>query len=180
MNPVPKRTSQKRTGDDTASSKTQDTSMKRLASTAIVPAIAAALLSACATPEPYTGPTLADVMAKQARKAGRADIDAVLGKKLPPSITPNGMKADMMYKSDGSFEGTLQVLRGPNAGASTRSNGKWTMDDSGRFCMTENLVDWNKVVSKCMDVYVAGNELWVTNEGAARGEPASLFATRGQ
>ena len=41
----------------------------------------------------------------------------------------------------------------------SRSTGKWTLDDNARFCMDEKLVDWNRQVFKCYFYYKLDNQI---------------------
>lgn len=138
-----------------------------------VPCIAVLALLGCATPN-TPGSTLGEWLDKGARRASKAELlPRFVGKRLP-MVTPAGLKSDLAYKADGTFEGTMQLLKGPNSGATSRNVGTWTMDDSGKFCMNEDLIDWKRKVSKCYFIYLADDQIVVSTSDADRNADVAI------
>lgn len=114
------------------------------------------LAAGCASTLPSL--TLGDMLDKGAIKASRADILKFQQVGGPPQVltSPAGGQVNIRYKEDGSFDGTVQF-----GAASSRSTGRWTLDDNGRFCVDEKLLDWNKQVFKCYFMYHLGDQVLV-------------------
>lgn len=57
------------------------------------------------------------------------------------------IKYDLTYEADGAFQGNVSTLAPPYS--TSRSQGSWTVDDDGRMCIKERLVDWGKSHERC-------------------------------
>lgn len=113
-------------------------------------------VAGCASTPP--APTLGDMLDKGATRATRADMLTFLQLGGPPKVltSPAGGRTSISYKADGTFDGTVQF-----GTASSRSTGRWTVEDNGRFCVDEKLLDWNKQAFKCYFMYHLNDQVLV-------------------
>lgn len=130
-----------------------------------------AVLSAC-----VTGPTLGELLDKGARKMSKAEVVQGLSGKTVKGDTHGGaLNIDNKYSPDGTYTGAQSVLMGQYKGATTRVAGTWAVDDSGKFCVEEKQLDWDKTASKCWVIYAHGDKIVLALGDERNAEVTGIF-----
>lgn len=113
--------------------------------------------------------TLGEWIDRGARKATKAELVAAFSNRQINAITPTGNQLDAFYKADGTYEGRMTVLRGRDAGASSRDVGTWVAHEDGRYCVSHNWLDWNRVfTNSCSHAFVQGEYVILTKSDTDR------------
>lgn len=101
--------------------------------------------------------TLGEILDKGAKKLSHGDFVAM----LPATsfvVFPSGSgEAEVVYKADGTFSGSARHY---GSGTTSGSYGTWKVDESGKFCVDENLPGWSKTYQDCNFRFKVGDELF--------------------
>ncbi len=84
-------------------------------------------------------------------------------------------KYELTYNTDGTFGGTVEQVASPHS--TSRSQGTWTVDADGKFCINETLVDWNMKLTNCSYFYTTGDAVFFTKSNTER-EARAYFRRR--
>lgn len=100
--------------------------------------------------------SLGDLLDGGAKKLSKDAVKSTLGGARVTGKSVTGADTEYDYKADGYFSGNLQASDGFRTGAV----GKWTVDESGKFCAEWTLTTNSKRFSGCGFLYAKGDELY--------------------
>lgn len=136
--------------------------------------LATFLIVGCAT-SARTGPTLGEYLDKGARKLNKVEYTAVMSGRVVTGQTPSGRATmNLTFDANGTMSGTVTA----NSGAVTKSVGTWTVDDNGKYCINEHLVDWNMRHSECSYMFVLGTEAIIADSDTDRSARTTVRAIK--
>jgi hypothetical protein len=119
---------------------------------------------------------LGEYLDKGAKKLGKTEQMSMASQaRLVTGETFNGTASiSLAFEPDGTFSGTVTVIKGQYKDAVSKSKGTWTVDDNGKFCMKEHLIDWNRYNSYCYFSFALGDQLVLSLSDTDRSAKAML------
>ena len=108
--------------------------------------------------------SLGDLLDGGAKKLSKDAVKSTFSGTRVSGKAVSGADTEYDYKSDGYFSGNLKTSDGWNSGAV----GKWTVDESGKFCAEWTLTVNSKRFNGCGFLYAKGDELYYVESDSDR------------
>lgn len=121
----------------------------------------AALLLSCGIATLASAANLGEFLDKGAKKLGKAEQRSMVaqGRTVTGETFSGEARIELTFVPDGTFSGNVVVIKGRYIDEKSKSTGTWTVDDNGRFCMKEHLVDWNRYNNYCYYSFALDDQL---------------------
>jgi hypothetical protein len=124
--------------------------------------LAGALLAGAAAAHAQS--TLAELLEKGAVRLTKADLMAMMPARVE-SVWPNRQgEEDLLLSEDGRISGKGYHY---NSRSESAVEGRWNVEDDGRFCTPKTFLVWNSRTNECRYVFRLGTDYF----GAQKAEP---------
>lgn len=136
--------------------------------------VAALVLTLCAAAVQAQS-TVGELLDKGAKKLGKDDYVALFPATIFAVWPTKQGEEEVFFKPDGTLSANGRHYQSNTTSPGT---GTWTVDESGKWCISKYWSTWNTSSKACWFGFVVGNEYYFsasdTDRGARAGGPAKL------